>query len=790
MKPAEKYILCTVSLLSLLLFPRKMSSSCSWWPDGEEFRISMFLPLTPSVQHYRSFIFTTDYLYDYSSWEADNRVYMQNSVEWKHELGRKVKEDHIYTILYETDPKAFAKALDRRIRRQPDSLRLDTNTFIKALLKPAKKELLNYLVFSKRCEQLILHPDPWQEHYPDTNAMRQLILEGIKRRQEAKTPFLQARYGFQLVKLSRNIDRMEDCIRYHHDWVAPVAGSSVVKYWSMAHVASALKALGKIGEANYMYSKVFDGTDDRKIASYEGFDVDQLEAALALAKNTHERVTMLALKELKNPGRSLSGIQEIYRLSPEEEVLDILLLREVNKLEDWIFTEPLTGFTPAIAELSGIAGTPEEINYRKDLTYVRKLRAFTGEALKSGKVKSRDLWTLTSAYLALLGEENALAAGSLAASGKLIAADSKLAVQLHLCRIMLLVRESAGITRQLENELARELFWLEKNTSAEYSGDLKEQVLLFLSERYQKEGNIARAALCRFRNGVLYKSNRGYGYAGDYFDFLDRYASVADVDSFLIVLSGRRSSLFEKFLLERTVQGRDEWMEYREEEAADMRTNRLLDLKGTLLLREDRPEEALKVFSAIPGDFWKREVYGMYLSANPFYADYIDSHRASVHDTVAYTKPEMIRKLLEYRDGAEAGGKEAAKSAWHLANAYYNMTYYGNSWLMINYHWSLHDGPEESPLDYERDYYGCRKAKELYLRAMNLAGPELAAKCCLMAARCEKNLQRFSDRKQEANVFLALFQKKYRKTAFHRELVSKCAGEEFYVKFIASPDYQ
>ncbi|HRF79619.1 MAG TPA: hypothetical protein PL070_05990, partial [Flavobacteriales bacterium] len=97
--------------------------------------------------------------------------------------------------------------------------------------------------------------------------------------------------------------------------------------------------------------------------------------------------------------------------------------------------------------------------------------------------------------------------------------------------------------------------------------------------------------------------------------------------------------------------------------------------------------------------------------------------------------------------------KKRALNNYLLGNAYFNMTWYGKYWGLSRIAWSIHDMSGWYEPEYntpgDDDYYGCARAKEHYLAAMEAAtDPVLKAMACMMAEQCEYNwgdYQRWDD---------------------------------------------
>ncbi len=146
-----------------------------------------------------------------------------------------------------------------------------------------------------------------------------------------------------------------------------------------------------------------------------------------------------------------------------------------------------------------------------------------------------------------------------------------------------------------------------------------------------------------------------------------------------------------------------------------------------------------------------------------------------------------------------------AECYFQLANAWYNMSYWGNNWLMVKPWWSVHEMDEDGPViersAFYADYYGCDRARELYLLAMReTRDKRLATLCCFMAGLCNDHQRIYLSRDGHQNekdgiragknlldrrnpYLSSLREKGYER--YYEELVKECA---VYIEYIRTFD--
>lgn len=120
-----------------------------------------------------------------------------------------------------------------------------------------------------------------------------------------------------------------------------------------------------------------------------------------------------------------------------------------------------------------------------------------------------------------------------------------------------------------------------------------------------------------------------------------------------------------------------------------------------------------------------------------------------------------------------------------MANARYNMTWYGNSWILWRNEWSAYESKYWP--GFEQDYFGCDRARKAYQELYDLtADKEIKARCCVMLAVCDRNKAYFQHRSDDkfhyrGSKFLQSFLKHFNKTKTYEDLMSSCMGEEYFV---------
>lgn len=94
---------------------------------------------------------------------------------------------------------------------------------------------------------------------------------------------------------------------------------------------------------------IFAHSLEKRFAVHFRYDpAFSIEQSLSKAVNDDERADLMLLYTSKKADRALEYIQSFNTYAPNDSQLEFLILREVNKLEDWILTPHYTLFEPSI----------------------------------------------------------------------------------------------------------------------------------------------------------------------------------------------------------------------------------------------------------------------------------------------------------------------------------------------------------------------------------------------------------------------------------------------------------
>jgi hypothetical protein len=496
----------------------------------------------------------------------------------------------------------------------------------------------------------------------------------------------------------------------------------------------------------------------------------------------------------KYPGRCLARLKNIYRAEPGYKDLPFLLLREINKIEDWLVTTRVTYFNePAVHNETWNWNDDADYsssNYERDKIYARAVYNFILQIINEKKQHDEALLKLYASHLALLNGDPDTSLQLLSQITNEQQLPANVRSQLAINRFLLHLEK--GFDQKTEDEFIR-IVTRSKAKSGIYDDELmKDQLVLYTSRKLLKEGLKTKGLM------LMSRTNRAIGQLpiGDYrrvHQVIAETATPKEYDEMIAILDKKHKTAFERFVTQGPFGSPGAYYDYSDSLYWD--TNTLLDDKASWFIRNHDLVSALAVMQQMPDSFWSERPFSDYIKGNPFYLNVNNAHPVTKADKLSLGKKQVVEAMLRLEKLAAADKQKAPECYFQLANAWYNMTWYGKNWLMVKQWWSTsepgwNDELKRQPVFY-RDYYGCNMAKEYYLKALqSTSDKNLASLCCLMAGICEDHYREYMSLLRDAyddyepgpNPYKVRLKRKGMKTDVYDQLtVNECA---LYFDFI------
>ncbi len=750
----------------LALLTATLAQACGFVVYEGMYRVFLMRPEVAGFHELAPFYFTTNSLFEEeTSIPASMRVAEERNVrEWQAHVGEHIPLVDIREVLYDLDPLRFWNEFDALSAR---------NALIKHLAKNDSL-LLAYLRYARRCERIINNHDPWELEGVDQGGIDRATMDGERIHASAKDDFLRARAGYQLVRLAfyRDHGLTDDCRHYYERKVLPAAGDSWIGPSARFYAAHSLPS----DSFHYELSRIFDEGIDKRFRCAALFPRDSLESILALTRNDHERAVMHAMVATHRFGRAATDLERIARLDPTNQFLPFLLVREVNKLEDWLMTPALTEFKPA-SRVNWWQDTLQvPVPVRVGRAYAQRVHALLHQLIAKGDPAQRPLFHLLAAHISLVAGNIPDADEHLSIAERLPKPDNKhLLAQLRMERVMLEFIRLPRLTPKMERAITEAAAALDTGDDVVEGSVMRDQFYLFLADKLFDAGDVARGIfmLCHTQRAF---GEMFWGYETPLME-LEQRARPADYAAMVALLDKKEKTPFEQWLTDAKA-----WQVTGHWDGGDLPISRekLLDIEAMWYVNQDRMPEALAVLQRIPDDYWGMYPRSAFLCDDPFRVDVADPNNYAKKDILHYNKRQLVDELVCLKEEARRHPEKAALNAYLIGNAYFNMSWYGKYWIMSSTWWSGRQFDQRwSRRDaaFEDHYLRLSRAKEWYLKSMRTAkDPELKALACFMVTYCDQQNDEEGERRH--------LHKRELRDSLSRgayEAINECVGYDAYI---------
>jgi hypothetical protein len=699
--------------------------------DGTEG--SMFAPEVIEKQSNEPF-FRASYSPFYgtgSYYENYNKAFNESNVaEWNTYFEKQVSNEKLNFWLY----KANLKDVDAMIFKIKGKKELKDSLlpFSLADVKPSTKtnSFLYYLGFAKRNEEFaVRNIYNWygeEEKKEPTIEITGQIEGGQKFLSNAKDDFMKERYLFQLIRLNYFSANYENTIKLYNDNKSTFKTGNSIQWRCMGYAAAAHNKQKNYSQANYFYSLIYAGCEQQKQSAYLSFhpqDDKDWNACLALAKNTKEKTVLWQLFGLYfDPHKA---IDEIYKLDPKSEQLDLLLVRLVNMEEE------------------KFNGNVYEKAKREEYKCNKETISIINKIASANNTSNPSLWNLAAAYINYASRDFKVGAAYLAQAEKGKDKSELFNAQYHIIKLFGNLYAAGEINEKTEKLLLPDIKILFDTKTM----NIKSARTLFaqnwtrstLSYLYAQKGEYEKAEMI---------------YAGSVKNY---FSDIPNIRAMISYFEKPKHSELEEFFIPIASTGKINYLE----------------LLGIRYAQVDKLDSAIIAFKQVKSPET--------LLGNPFTIHINDCHdcdHAAAQKT-KYTRLSFAEKMFEMKNKAASKPEEAAQNYFLVANGFYNMTYFGNARLFYDnpidfrhyYYSNSNEGTKEND---------CALALKYYLLARDKStDKEFKAKCTFMAAKCEQNLW-FLTRKYEdgidfkSGVYFKELVKTYSTTKYFDEIVKEC----------------
>jgi hypothetical protein len=736
MKFRKKFLIVFSSAIFSLFSVTAVVVACAG-EDWEFLFNSFFDPSVTGNSRYQQFYRVQNWpLYNGYKDNYNQQFDSINVSEWNKFFNNSVDKDDIYYLLYvaglpQIDTLIFY-IKDPAFKIHPATKSI---SITKAADKKAAKEFLYYIGFARRCSEHVTRSDNWEyeeKDYKKSAAEISQLTAGAERLlKSVRNDFIRERYFFQLTRLYYFLRDYKKCTDYYEAHKDSFRISESMKYRSMSYAAGAYRKQKKTAAGNYLFAKVYDGYDELKETAYLSFAPQEeadLQESVDMGRNAREKCAVWHVAGIKED--PLRSMENIYKVDPKSDLLELLLTRAINLAEENII--PTGYYYDSESRKNGN-------NLKKD-QLDQNLLTFVTYVAGQGNTEKPYLWNMAAGYLQTIAGNFPRADKFLAKAVSQSAGDSIALKQIRIIQItgniLKFSPDAAG-----EKAVTPDLKWL-KDANTLRSGEAYDWAVNRLAQIYYSKGDTIKA-VC-----INHYIDREYFFRND---FLERM---------MLYLGKDNKTEFESFITS----------------LYPYSINTLLDMQGVNLLYSNRMEEAREKFVKA-GD--------SSLESDPFTIRLKDCRDCDQADYKGGdSKVSYIDEMLDLLTKAESDKKNQAMLYFQIANGYYNRTYFGNC---RNLFLTSMFQPGLLWFGYSRDavklYHSildCSLAEQYYIKALNASNNiEFRAKCAFMAAKCEQNSYFASPEFDESRIirsgkYYNLLKSQYNKTKYYQEIIAEC----------------
>lgn len=701
-------------MLFIIVFCVKINSAigCGYYPVGESVRFSFVNPYHFNYPTYASFNYNAN---EFGFNVPSNSLIDENVTSWYNYFQQRVDAVYIQSFLYRY---SYTDTQDTN------------NVWLKFLHENNRQDVLKYLLYAKKCEDLNgtdVDYDPWERGTRERILQRSTMIKELEVACKSEpNQYLQRRYAFLIVRLA-HYSGDEAIVKYY--FKTYFTEKDFLYYWALFFYCFTNEA------SELDYANVLIHSPDKRSAIFYYFRKKfNLNKALSQAQSNEEKANAYAFASIQKLDKALPNLKAIYNYKPDTEILSFLLLREVNKLEDWIYTPYYRNFNPSNEYFDEETNT-QVLRKRseRERLYAKEVLAFV-QSVDLKKIKDPILFQTLSIHLQFMTRDFDAAIKAIDKL-KLSQADKSNQLLLDqikgLCLVSLhrdkSIFEDENIRSVIEKNINNNNFLFALGRELEYMGNVTEGIaLLSFSNRPTHKNE-------RFSYDNLWRGNRNLKSGNlrffyNYFDYVDFVYTADNLKKITDKLQQPFSNDLEKFIYNQMLTDK----------------NYLLDLLGMKYIREQQLVTALNVYKSMDVIYWQnnynaweRDIYdnGYYaFDHNPFYDYKFTPSNIRHKDPFVVTKISLLEKLIEYQSYAlDTQHPDRAYYAFLTANCYYNMSAFGNSWMMRRFSSSIgYYGSGESYVD-EKEYINNHLAQQFYELGYKVAAtPKMKALCLRM----------------------------------------------------------
>ena len=686
--------------------------------------------------------------YNYSEFEYYSQRFNTNIIdEWSVYLEDRIPIKEIEYFLLDNNSTKEINELYANVQNSNKSGILNSRF---SVIDSKVKGFIQFLYFAKQIEAISLQQlGVWdiEQGMKKNFASPEIIAELENRYHIESDPFLKNRYWFQVAKAKYySIDKSS--IISFFDKTKETVKKNNLYYRALSYVAGAHYKQRNYTLSNYLYSIVYYNCKEmRSIAAYNFHPQEQsdFDSSLQLASNNNEKIALWTLYGYY--ADELKAIREISKLDTKNEHIDFLLAHFINNEEKRLNSE---------AELKNA------VEYKNILKEnVNPEAVLLIDSIARQENTSRPfLWYMGAGYFQILAGNYKLADLYLEKSSKLISNKPLAVNQIRLLQLVNNILRIDSITKQHEEKLVSELDWLYNKCPNDSTKSFRYNHTVSWSKYYLSS---------------LYKSQGNHVFSEILDPSTNYYINQNNIDKMIEYFTKKDMSSWDSILIGQYEFTLSDLYDY-------------VSIKNTYIY----PENLDKAIYYMELSQHSNDT----LDCDPFLGrikDICECTEGNVPN-IRFTKIDLLRRMKDLQL-LIAKGERTYEHYLALGNAFYNITYFGNSRefyfnaIINNY------GIYIDPL-YKSWLLNSSIANTYFNNALQVANNnEQKALCVYMMSKCERNTF-YTERYYEDgylrdsynqdtnylawNGFVKL-KNEYSHTSFYKQVIKECGYFKSYI---------
>ncbi len=623
-----------------------------------------------------------------------------------------------------------------------------------------------------------------------------------------KDSFIEERLAFQLVRFAAISKNHQEAINRFTKIIEPIKQKTFISDWALMRKAEAEISLGKQAEAYYDFAQVFDRSPSHRYqadvvtrARLDSFTVNN--EVLKLCKNDHEKGAVYAFAGIKPATDALPMLEQMVEIDPQNPMTELIMAREINKNEAYYYQQNTWYYD----------GDSTETKKKQAIAtdYWTKLKDFSGKCAENPKLPKTGFWQIASSYMEYIQGDFGKSEAFLAQAKSVNSKNEGLQNQILIQELLLTSKKANGITPEVEmaylpilekigkpkgfrlsnailescNVLAAKYRGVQPMETVEKKGGIlsscsnktTEQIPVTVPNAIAKAYLLTMLTTSQVNSGAEYG---GYESQKDMFPIEDT-TSLATVEALVKYYAEPNKSDFDKRL----------------QKLVGFNNDQIYTLMGRRAMDEHNYAKAAAAFGKVNPKVWQEEIWTTMFNEDPFFIS--PKYGTEIKNT--YNPYTFVKKLMDLEAKLKANPNDA-ESAYLLGCGALNTTTHGNSWILRRHGWSNSEVNSYDGKHYDIDYYQATKAKAFFVEAMKSKNPEISAKACFGAARCERiafdvmlssqeakpdeEADKFTQRMEKERIskyssYFQLLKTKYQNTEYQKQVLAECGDYSLFV---------